>query len=349
MPGVAVENISDVITTTLRKLGRLKFTNLAFDLQRYHALPHIFKRKKKGVSGGYGDRFNVLAEDSGAARDTLLYEVDTVPIQDVATYGFVPFRNTETSYGFDVREQAFNQPGFEQIVDLVQMRRAASLTSLAKHMEARLWGQPDDSSDERKAYGLKYWFTSSTTKGFNGGNKTNFSAGPANLNCDTHDAWKHWTGRYAARTQDDLGDLMRECAEKIDFTSPIDCPEYDRGKPDMYLYMNYDTKADIKKWMEQQNDQLGRDVDSAEGRVTFQGHPMSYVPFLDGATGDPVLFVDWTVLFPIFQNGWWMKETKPYMSPGQHNGRRVHIDFVWNLRCHNRRRLGLIDSSSWST
>ena len=350
MAGLAAEQISDLITSTLKDLGRMRFTEIASTLQRYHALPHMLKEKKVKFQGGVGIRWNVLAEHSGAARHTALYDTDVVDVKDVLTFGSVPWRNTETSYAFDLREFDMNM-GAAEIVDLVQVRRADSLISLAELMETAMWSKPTNSTDQKTPYGLQYWLVSagsSSFKGFRTVNASGFSGGRGLIDSSVYTRWSNWADRYTSVTKTDLVEKMREGAEKTDFTSPIDTPNYDRGRPDMYYYMDYATKASLKNVAEKQNDQLGFDVDAAEGKLRFQGHPVSYVPKLDAATGSPILQIDWSVLHPVFLNNWYMKETKPYMAPGQHNVRRVHIDFTWNTRCHNLRRLAIFDTADWS-
>jgi hypothetical protein len=83
MATLQAADIADLITTTQKDLGRLRWTDLSYDLQDYVALPSILQREKVSYQSGQALQWNVMTGTSGATRDTGLYEVDNVNVSDV--------------------------------------------------------------------------------------------------------------------------------------------------------------------------------------------------------------------------------------------------------------------------
>lgn len=348
MAGVSVENFGDLVASTQRNLGRLKFTDLASQWVNYFVLPYVLRKKRYASQGGYGWRFNAVTSGNGQARHVKPFQDDQNTITDAVISGSVDARFTETSYRWDLRLLDLNAMNEWTILDMVKTERFRALVSLADLMESTILTKPIDSTDDETPLGLKYYIVSSAIAGFNGLNPAGFPLGAAGIDSNMEPRWRNYTDRYVQATKTDLVRKMSKAAASTNFISPVDHPMYDRKAPDKQILVNLETKLDLKAVGEQQNDNLGRDIDSMEGRVLFQGMPITYVPYLDNEASDPVIGVDWSVIEPTFQRGWYMKETLPYMPPNRRNERMVGIDFVWNLRCFNRRRLWIIDKSDWS-
>ena len=98
----------------------------------------------------------------------------------------------------------------------------------------------------------------------------------------------------------------------------------------------------VEELLEQQNDALGNDVASMDGRAMFRKTPIIWVPKLDdnpitGVT-DGVYGINWGVFQPIFLDGEYLVEDGPRQAPDQHTTFRVHIDLTYNYLCRDRRR-----------
>jgi hypothetical protein len=131
MATLQADDIVDLITITQRDLGKLRWTDLSYDLQEYIALPSILQKEKVSYGSGFGMQWNVMTGTSGATRDVGLYEVDSVNVADVMTTANVPWRHMTTNYAIERREIAMNT-GAAQIVDLVKIRRHDAMVDLAK-------------------------------------------------------------------------------------------------------------------------------------------------------------------------------------------------------------------------
>lgn len=343
---LSADQIVDLVTTTQNELGRMKWTDIATNLTEYEVLPKMLKQDKVVFDGGKGITRNAMVTDSGAAKHVGLFAVDDVNVGDVMKTFTVPWRHTTTSYAFDRREEAMNS-GAQAIVDLIKVRRADAMISLAKLLESTFWGKPATSADTTTPYGLDYWIVYSATTGFNGGNPTGFSDGCGGLDSTTYTRWRNYTAQYTDVTKADLIAKMRTAHRKTDFKSPVDIPDYRTGKGQSFrIYMNETTIAAMETLGEGQNENLGRDLAAMDGTLTFRKNPLIYIPQLDDDTGNPVYMVNWNAFFLAFLRGEYLREEKPTKASKQHTVFEVFVDLTWNTVCVDRRRQALIAKST---
>ena len=149
MPVLQASQIADLIVSAQNDLGRYKWTDLSYDLQRYTAVPQLFTKRKVTFSSGPAIQWNLFIGTSGAAHDTGLFAVDDVNISDVLHTANIPWRHWNTNYAIERREIAMNgSPA--KIVDLVKTRRHDAVVDMVKHGEKRFWGAPTSSSDTER-------------------------------------------------------------------------------------------------------------------------------------------------------------------------------------------------------
>ena len=342
MATLQAADIADLITTTQRDLGRLRWTDLSYDLQEYVALPSILQREKVSYQSGQALQWNVMTGTSGATRDTGLYEVDSVNVSDVMTTATVPWRHMTTNYAIERREIAMNRSP-AQIVDLVRIRRHDAMVDLAKHIEQRFWSAPTSSSDNLKMFGIPYWITwtdnSSTNPngGFDGGNPTGFSNGAGEIDSTSVDSWQNWCAKYTSVTSVDLVRKWRKAATFTNFRPPVAGAEYGGGRNNYGFYTNYDVIGPLEEVLESQNDNLGNDIASKDGKLLFRQTPVTWVPELEGRTNDMIYGINWSVLKPGFLSGEYLREEGPNAASNQHTVFTTHVDLTMNLLCYNRR------------
>jgi hypothetical protein len=335
--GLTAAQIADLVATTQKNLGKMKWTDLMHDLQEFHALPRILKKKKATFQSGTAIQYNVLTDHGDNARNVGLFSVDNVNQRDGMQQAEVPWRHTETSYGFDRRQISMNRSP-SKIVDFVKEKRAMSMASLAEKLEENFWTGAVASTDTDTPFGIQYWITTNSSEGFNGGNHSGFASGPANLDCDTYGRWKNWTAQYAAVSKTDLIRKWRKAARFTKFKSPTSHPDYNTG--DKYgFYTNHDVLGTLEEQLETQNDNLGNDIASKDGNVLFHRIPVEWVPFLEDDTTDPVYGINWGVFKPVFLKGEYLREDPPHKAPNQHNVMQAFTDLTYNVVCYDRRRL----------
>ena len=340
MAYLQADDIADLIKTTQRDLGRMKWTDISYSLQEYVALPMLLQREKVSFQSGYGIQWNVATATSGAAKDTELYATDSVNVSDVMQTANIPWRHVTTNYAIERREVAMNRAPAE-IVDLVRIRRNDAMIDLAKHMEERFWTKPATSTDNQRMYGIPYWIvypgTVSVSSGaFEGSNPSGFSAGAGNLDSSTYSSWRNWAATYTAITSTDLIRKWRRAATFTNFKAPVPSPSYNTGNNYGY-YTNYNVIGPLEEALEAQNDNLGNDIASKDGRLLFRQVPVTWVPYLEANTANPVYGINWGVLKPAFLAGEYMREEGPTPASSQHTVFVTHVDTTLNLMCTNRR------------
>lgn len=337
MPQLSGEEIADMVQSTQRDLGRMKWVDLAHDLQDFVVMPMILKKERIKFDGGTGSEFKAQTTTNGSARNTGLFAQDIVNQPDTLTKGFVPWRHTTCNYAYDEREVRMNANEYK-IVDLVKTQRTSALGDLAEKLETNFWSKPADSTDLASPWGVPMHIVkNATTPGFVGGNPTGFSDA-SGINSTAVPRWKNWAGQYTTVSKSDLVAKMRKATTFTGFKSPVAVPSYDMGNVRRTIYTNYAVIGALETLAEQQNDRLGPDVASMDGRVMFRRIPMQWVPFLEADTSNPVYGIDWSTFTTIFLRGEYLNEMAPIRAPKQHRVWEVHIDCSYNWRCHNRRR-----------
>lgn len=336
---ITVDQINDLVTISQRELGKLRWTNIATDLQEYTAMQRLLRKKKIRFDSGTHVQWNVMVDYVESAKNVSLWGVDSVNVGDAMKTAYIPWRHCTTNYAIDRREVKMNS-GAAKIVDLVETRRAQAMIALAELMEKNFWGKPADSGDELTPYGVQYWIVPNSTKGFNGGNPDGFSDGPGGLDASTYENWRNYTATYEQITSADLFAEWREAATKTHFKSPVKHRDYETGAKYEY-FTNYTVLGEIERILELRNDNLGNDIAAYDGRAVFRRTPIIWVPYFDSDDWDgelnPVYGINWGVFNPVFLRGEYMAE-ETGKAPNQHTVSVTHIDCTINFRCTNRRR-----------
>jgi hypothetical protein len=333
-------NDADLVTTTLSELGRLKFTDLMSDYQNTIALKRLIKKNKMTFDSGKTVSFNAITDHSNSARFVGLGATDVIDIATVMTTGDVPWRHITWNWAWDFREPLMNKSP-AKIVDLIQTRRIAAFGSAIIKFEYALWRAPA-STDDTSPYGIPYWIVKSNTAvttadGFNGSVPSGYST-VGGLSPTTYPRWKNYATQYTNVSKDDLIRKMRRASVYTDFMPLVDeIPVYNTGD-DYGYYSNYSVIGTMEEILESQNENLGQDVASQDGRVLFRRSPINFVKELDLDTTNPVYGVNWGEFKTMGLSGAWMHETSVPTVAGQHTMSATHTDSTFNTLCRNRRR-----------
>ena len=338
-------DIDDAVISALQDLGRGKFTDNASKLQRYVAFKTLMRGEYVETTQQYGKKWNVLVQDNGSASHVGLYHVDDTTVVDGLKVAQINMKHTVANWQYDLKEIDMNvRDPASRILSLVKVRRAMARISLAGLMETDFWTLPA-ASDTDAPVGVPYYIVpSASSAGFNGANPVGYSD-VAGLDADVYTVWRNWTGRYTDVTVDDLISKMEEAMFKTQWETPADITDYSTG--DMVgIYTNWRVYSKLMVIARQQNDRLGRDLVWSSGKVVFRETPVTWVPELDSHTNDPVYGIQWGDFKILVDKDWFLKEDGPKQAPLQNNVRIVYTDVSWNLKCTDRRKQWVIDTSS---
>ncbi len=333
-PVLTASGLGDLVQTTLRDLGKAKFTEIATDLQRHTAMRNLLQKNRIQLESGYGVQWDVMVNHNGSAQNVGLYASDNVNVVDVMTSATADWRNTTNNYAVEGRELDMNREP-ARIVDLIRTRRIACLISMAELMESNFWGPPVAITDNLTPWGINTWLVKNATEGFNGGAPSGYTS--IGLNPTTYPRWNNWTAQYTSVSRDDLIRKWRKAATFTDFEPPVDgIPTFSTG--DTYgFYTNYGVIGPLEEALESQNDNLGNDIASKDGHSMFRRVPVSWVPKLEADTTNPVYGINWGSFKTYILKGWWLKETHVPIYPGQHTVSANFMDCTYQWILKNRR------------
>lgn len=336
MPDLTAVQLNDLVQTTLRDLGKPKFTEIATDLQRHTAMKNLLKKNRVVLQSGYGVQWDVMVNHAQSAANVGLGATDNVNIIDTMVQATADWRNTTANYAIIGQEISMNKEP-ARIVNLVQERRIACMIAVAEIMEQNFWGPPVVSTDSITPWGVNMWIVKNATEGFNGGAPSGYTS--IGLNPTTYPRWQNWTAQYTSVTRDDFIRKARKAATFTDFQPPVDgIPSPNTG--DSYgFYTNYGVIGPLEESLEAQNEDLGTDVASQDGKTIFRRVPVMWVPKLEADTTNPFYGINWGWFKTYILEGWWLKETHVPVYPLQHTISAHFLDctYQWitkNRRCH---------------
>lgn len=340
--GIPYSSIDDLVALTQENLiKRGAFLDLQTDLTDHVAVREMWKGRVKKFDGGDPWRFDCQIDHNHSARAVEMYETDGSSMTDTMISGSVEPRFVNAHYIYDHHEKAF-QSGGHAIVDFVNTKYIGMMVSLFEYLEGVLWGKPTDDTDKKTPYGIPFWVVKNATTGFYGGNPSGFTSGRAGISSSTQPRWANYSGLYVNVSPEDLIRKMRQMHRKIQFRSVVSHAQPELGSMKNGIYCNDTVIGLCEEILEQQNMNLGQDLDSQGGRCVFKGSPLVYVPKLDDDTSNPVYMLDWKWLAIGVMAGWENQLTKPYPVPNMHLVSRVDLDVSLQCVCTNLRRQGVL-------
>lgn len=352
---VQATSINDVLVASLNQLGRLKFTDLMSNYQNTIALKRIFRKKKAVIENGPEVQFNVITDENHSARHAPLAYVSRVDIPNVLGVGKMPWRHTTWNWAMERRLVAMNS-GSAKIVDIAMTQRMAAFASAVILFERTLWRVPAAGTDEEtlNPVGIPYFVVKSATaatvannNGFNGNVPSGYTK-VANItpSTDFSGRYQNYADAYTDIDKSDLIKKMRRAHYYTEFMPLVDdMPTYDLGD-DFGIYSNYVVVGRMEEILESQNQNLGTDVASMDGRVTFRRTNVTPVIELDNDTTNPVYGLNWGVIGAKGLKGEWMYEQHFPAEANQPTISMTNTDCTYNLMCTNRRKLWVISNGT---
>lgn len=330
-------DLADLIKTTLKDLGRFKWTDISLSLQNHIAWNQLMNPHRVTFSSGRELQWNVQVSTSTQAKHVGLYDVDDVDVDDLMQTATVPWRNDKTSFAIEAHEITMNTPPAE-VVDLVKVRRNAAHGAYANMKETDFWTNPADSTDKLLPLGVPYYIVYNATEGFNGGNPSGYTAGAGGLSTDDYSAWKNWTAQFTSVTPDDFVKKFRKASVFTRFIAPMRSSSSSYNTGDAYgYYASYPIITALETILETQNQNLGNGLGSKDGNVMFKGNHVTHAPKLDEKSNDVMYGINWGVFKFAFLRGWFMKQNGPQPMGNQRNVIRTIWDSTGDYICYDRR------------
>jgi len=336
--GIPISQIDDAVLMTQNGLvKRGAFVDMQTDLTDHVAVREMWKKKKHKFEGGINWETSYQMDHNHSAKPVGLFEEDGSSINDVMVKSEVDQRHLNAHYTYDQREKDFQRGGLA-IVDLVKGRYVQMMVSFYEMLEDILWTKPVDSTDLKTPFGIAYWVVKNAAIGFNGGNPAGFAAGRGGIDSSVYPRYSNYTGQYTNVSKQDLIKKMKTACRKIKFRSVVSHAQPSGGGMANGIYMNEETVSLMEDILDTQNMNLGNDVASSSNRSLFKGRDMTYVPYLDNDSTDPIYLLDWKYLMIGVLAGWENNLSKPSVVSNKHTVRRVDLDVTLNMLCADPRR-----------
>ncbi len=334
MPALLPSQLGDLVNTTIKNLGKPKFTEIATDIQEHTAMKNLLKKNRVVIDSGYAVQWDVMVNHSQSSRNVGLGAVDNVSQVDTMTQASADWKNVTANYSFIGQEIDMNREP-ARIVNLVTERRIACLISLAELMEANFWGPPVAITDTTTPWGVNTWIVKNATEGFNGGVPSGYTT--IGLNPTTYPRWNNYTFPYTNVTVDDFIRKVRKAATFTKFKPPVEgIPTPNTG--DNYgFYTNYGVLGPLEESLVAQNENLGSDIASQDGNTLLRRVPVTWVPKLEPDTTNPFYGINWGWMKTYVLDGWWLKETDVPIYPNQHTVAAHFLDLTFQWITKNRR------------
>lgn len=331
---LTLETVNDFIKDTQPELGEPDFTDISSNLTRHVAMDELLQENHAEISSGSLIQFNVLVAQSNQARHVSLAEPDNVGMRDGMIQAQTYWRMTETKYML-IHQLVTMNAGKRQIVNWMKQQRLMALISLAELMEKTFWSPPS-ATDLKTPFGLPYYVTKSATLGFTGGVLAGYS-NIAGIDPANWPNFQNYCVPYGTLTRDDFTTGIRTASMETDFEPTVPgIPSPNTGDKYGY-YTNRPVYQAMETQLENQNDNLGADLDPMHKKVMFHGIPVTYVPYLNADTTNPFYGINWGWMKIAIARGEWMRETNIPHVANSHNVAANFIDLMWNLLCKNRR------------
>ena len=338
-------SITDIVNLTQHELGPGKMTEVATLVPQHVGWRKIMKQNRIMIRSGDDIRFNLMHTHNDSARAVGVGADDVYNMPDLSTKGVVDWRHITSNYVLEHHIIDMNREP-ARIVEYAKEQQMGQLVAVAEKFEDRIWRVPAI-SDTTNFHGIPTYIVKSNTavttnNGFNGTVPSGYSlvAGLDPVSAALTAKWSNYATQYNSVTAADLVSKARRAAVYTHWVPPIDDkPVGDYNSGDNYgFYTNYNVIGACEDIAVSQNDNLGPDIASMDGKVLFRRTPLTQVFKLDDDTTNPLYGINWGVLKIVILSGWWGKTTRIDLLPGKHTCSAVHTDYSFNMITYDRRR-----------
>lgn len=335
-PAINVTSLGDLQQTTLPDLNRFHITEIATDIQDFTVMNGLLRQGNTiTVDSGKSFQWDVMVNDSGAAAVVGLGYQDKVSIVDTTVQATADWKNVKTDWAMIAQEEQFNS-GIAKIVDLRMLREKAAAISLVQLMEALIWGPPVAITDLLSMWGFNTWLVKNATEGFFGGAPSGYTT--IGLNPTTFPRWKNYTFPYTTVDDTDFVRKLNKALRFTDWKPPVDgLPLLGTGR-ERRFFANYGLIGPIQELLKASNDNLGMDITRYHESVVIQRTPLTWVPFLEADTTNPIYGIMMGDLKFYRLKNFWMRRTVLDKTPGHHMVKSEFLDCTGQPVMVNRRR-----------
>jgi hypothetical protein len=346
---IANDPILDLLNSTRYEENDGRFTFLDPDDVEYIAFQMLQNRKMvKPQTGGKGVEHSIVTENGSTSSWIDPWSKDNINVTDVLYKITMDWYHLTDNCSW-VRHELNQNSGKYQIQDILNIRRLGCRMNMIKAYEEAFWGVPD-AAETLRMPGLFYWLVPNATTGFNGGLPNYTGAGAdyadmAGLSLTSVPKFQNYTATYSAVSKADLIDKMRMAHKLTGWKSPISGKGFSKETGSRRtVFCSFGVLQQAETLLEDQNENLGNDLASKDGRAIILRHPWVGVPAFEDYPDDashelknPVAMVDLDTFKVYYDTRNYFYKTKAERNPDNHNQYDEFYDLSVLTLCHNRR------------
>ncbi|MCW5776532.1 MAG: phage major capsid protein [Phycisphaeraceae bacterium] len=350
MPGLSIQQLGDLLQTTLENLPQGEF-EVAFKYQSYPICDKWFRKQRRRESSGTAISRRVQLKTNGSARFVQLYEATPNNVVDTMSTIRADWVHAEAKHHYESHEIDMNREP-AKLVDLIKSRRVAAYMDIADIIEQKAWQTPPDQNDLKFPLGVPYWInylpagTVDYDGSFNGhqalygDGTTSSTVGGIDGSLAANERWRNFAGTHTGMNQRTI-DLLRRAIRRTNFTPPISVRDLYRGPASQVrLYSNQDMADEYERMVNAGGDDRNGDLNPFGGILTFKRIPWIAIPALDDEPYDPIFGVNHAHFYPEVLRDWWMKEDEPIRDRDWRHVYTVGLDSSFQFFCTNKRAAG---------
>ena len=134
-------DIIDLVAGTLKELGRMKFQQIAQELQDYEVMQRWLKNDRVMFDSGIGIQRTLMYKQTRGARHVGLFQKDVVNVASVIKQMNIGWVHATNNWAFERRETLMNK-GSALVFKVVEPRRVDCMLGLAEELEEKAWSLP---------------------------------------------------------------------------------------------------------------------------------------------------------------------------------------------------------------
>lgn len=346
----SVSQLQDIVTLTRNsELAYGSWTSLANDLPGYPLydtlLPRTVLRSSSKIEWPIG-----VAAPSSAEYSHVNHPL-AISVPDLAKKARVQLAKVRNAVSWSVDEEELQgNPGEEQVVSVVTMRKSEFDAEMKRFMEHQLVRKPVSSSTTpQEIYGLGYWFprkSGATTLELNGGgNPTGFSTGAGEIAVADVPRWGHAVCGFNKLSDDDLFDKLSEFFLRAKYEAPSSANTLDPSTPSRIVLCQHQVFTAWERLQTTANDNLKSDLGMWRGAINFRSVPVKVLHVIseDDSADKPndhglLYALDLNTLKLIVHSGFNFKLSEPTEDPNIPGQIKMWRQAYVQLLCTNREK-----------
>jgi hypothetical protein len=350
-------DLADLISVTLNNLPKQEF-EVQWDNQDYEFC-RIYQKERMVIDGGTQIERKLMLDHTGNARYRRAYDVDQPTAGDTMHTIKVGWTRLGGNYSWDDFEILQNKNSARGFISLTKIKRTEGLWALAELIEERAWQTPTNASDDLYPNGVPYYFNVKTAAGaVNAGSgfvgaTIDYQDASTGTTCAGVDASAETKWRNYAAVYTDVDYAMMKAFRTAfiytRFKAPVFINDPSNARTaQKRIYSDFDTVVKLQQFVDQRDDNhkgkdaMGNIMVDDGGTVRINRLPVIGIPQLNGAAYTPVYCIDFGKFIPYIHDGYWMKESEPMTSVGQHTTFTIFLDGAHNNMILNRRTGGFV-------